>query len=359
MEHFNARWKLAPTLLVGASGGGLAYATDLPLPWLLGAMLLTTVLSLMNVRLATPRLSRKVVLVVLGVMLGSAFTPSLAGNLGDWIVSLAIMLTGTAVMTGVSVWLSYRVGGNSLTTAVYAGLPGGVSTVTLLAADSDADLRIVGLTHAVRILVLLLAIPLVLDTLGQVNLAPDTGSLGQWLAIPAIGESMILIGAGLGGALLGFCLRLPNPLLFGPVCVSAVLHITGLSEATIPPAIVALAQIIIGVSIGVRFLGTSWSSMRRNLTVSVFQALVLILIAAAAAWLGHVMTGYSPAATLLAYVPGGAPELSLVALSLGIEPAFVTSHHLLRISVLILTIPLLVAGLGKGKRKRKRGSTAG
>lgn len=48
-------------------------------------------------------------------------------------------------------------------------------------------------------------------------------------------------------------------------------------------------------------------------------------------------------AALLAYMPGGAPELSLVALSLGIDPAFVTAHHLLRITVLILLMPVLLA----------------
>lgn len=348
--HLKAGWPLVPTMVVGTSGGGLAYAADMPLPWLLGAMLVTTVLSLMNVRLAPPRHSRKVVLAVIGVMLGSAFTPNLAGNLGDWIVSLVIMLMGTGVMTGVSVWLSYHVAGNSFATAIYAGMPGGISTVTLMAADSNADLPAVGLTHAVRILILLLTIPLILNAIGHIDLKAGTTTPAQWWAWPSIGDVVMLFSAGVVGACLGTCLRLPNPILFGPVITSAALHMTGLSEAAIPPIIAAIAQIIIGVSIGVRFAGTSWASMRLNLVVSVLQAFILILIAALAAWLGHLATGYSSAATLLAYVPGGAPELSLVAVSLGIEPAFVTSHHLLRISVLILAMPLFFAGMKKSLR---------
>ena len=343
MDRFKGLLSLAPTMLVGASGGGIAYAVGLPLPWLLGAMLSSTLLSLLDVRLASPGASRKVVLVVLGVMLGAAFTPDLAGNPGDWIVSLVIMLTATAVMTGVSVWLSYRVAGNTFATAMYAGMPGGVSTVTLMAADSNADLRIVGLTHAVRILVLLLALPLILPVIGYGSLESAAATPAQWLAMPSIRDATILTGAGLAGALLGVCLRLPNPLLFGPVVVSAALHMTGATDAAIPPVVVAMAQIIIGVSVGVRFLGTSWTSMKLNVVVSLFQAVILIVFAVVAAWIGHAVTGYSPAATLLAYMPGGAPELSLVALSLGIEPAFVTSHHLLRISVLLLAMPVLFA----------------
>lgn len=114
------------------------------------------------------------------------------------------------------------------------------------------------------------------------------------------------------------------------------------SRAAIPPVLVALAQVLIGVSIGVRFAGTPLALVGRAMLMAVAQALVLLAIAIVAAWAGHLLTGYSAAAALLAYMPGGAPELSLVALTLGIDPAFVTTHHLLRISLLALLLPLLL-----------------
>lgn len=305
-------------------------------------MLATTALSLANVRLPAPAKSRKVVLAVIGVMLGSAFTPSMAGDVGIWGASLIIMLISTVFMMVVSVWLSRRVAGNSTETAIYAGMPGGLSAATLMAADSDADLRIVGLTHAVRILILLLAIPLVLKMVGHPTVPVSTPALTQWSALPGLGDTLTLIGAGVTGAWLGFLVRLPNPLLFGPILVSGAIHVTGLSEAAIPPIIIALSQIVIGTSVGVRFAGFSLSKAGLSLAVSLIQALLLMSIAIAAAWIGSAITGYSVAATLLAYMPGGAPELSLVSLSLGIEPAFVTSHHLLRISVLIAIMPYLL-----------------
>ena len=340
-----AGFKLLPTLVIGACGSGLAYAINMPLPWLLGALIATTVLSLAGVRLPAPAGSRKAVLAVIGVVLGAAFTPDMAGDVDRWAASLLVMLVSTAVMMAVSVWLSRRIARYSLDTAIYAGMPGGLSAVTLMAADSDADLRVVGLTHAVRILVLLLAIPPVLQLIGHVSLQSSNTTLSQWLAMPGLADTLMLLGSGVAGAWLGRIVRLPNPLLFGPVLVSGALHITGICEATIPPVIVALAQVVIGVSVGVRFVGTSMSSLGLSLAMAVFQALLLMLIALGAAWVGHLVTGYSPAAALLAYMPGGSPELSLVALSLNIEPAFVTSHHLLRITVLIMIMPLLLSAL--------------
>lgn len=104
-----------------------------------------------------------------------------------------------------------------------------------------------------------------------------------------------------------------------------------------------MAQVVIGISVGVRFAGTSLAEVRHTLLMATLQAVILLLIALVAAWGIHALTGVSLAAALLAYMPGGAPELSLVALSLGIDPAFVTSHHLLRITVLILVLPLLLS----------------
>ncbi|CBV41506.1 AbrB family transcriptional regulator [Halomonas elongata] len=339
---WKATRRLLPTLLLGLVGGALAYGAGLPLPWLLGAMLVTTAASLTGVRLRSPGGSRQVVLVIIGVMLGTAFSPGMSGDLLHWGASLIIMLLATAVMMAISVSFSRRVAGYSADTALYAGVPGGVSAVTLMAMNSRADLRIVGMTHAVRILILLLAIPPILQGIGHVSLQPGTRDLAQWLWLPSLGETGWLIAAGVGGSWLGRRLRLPNALLFGPALVSAALHITGMSQAAIPPTVMALAQVVIGVSVGVRFAGTSLREMGRNLLMAALQAVMLLLVAVLAAWGAHELTGYSPAAALLAYMPGGAPELSLVALSLNIDPAFVTSHHLLRISVLILAMPVLL-----------------
>lgn len=334
--------RFLPTLALGLTGGGLAYALHIPLPWLLGAMIATTLASLSGARLRSPGRGRKGVLVVIGVMLGAAFTPEMSGDLYLWTMSLAVMLLATAVMMLFSVWFSCRVAGHSLDTALYAGVPGGVSAVTGMALDSGADLRVVGMTHAVRILVLLVAIPPLLKGIGHVSLQPTGMSLAQWLWLPGPADSAWLAGAGVLGAWLGHRLRLPNALLFGPALVSAALHLTGLTHAAIPPTLIALAQVIIGVSVGVRFTGTSLAKVGHTLVMAMLQALGLLVIAILAAWSIHAAIGVSLPAALLAYMPGGAPELSLVALSLGIDPAFVTSHHLLRITLLILLMPVVL-----------------
>ena len=45
---------------------------------------------------------------------------------------------------------------------------------------------------------------------------------------------------------------------------------------------------------------------------------------------------------LLALVPGGLPEMSLIAISLDADPAFVSLHHLSRVVIIVLAAPLIL-----------------
>jgi hypothetical protein len=62
------------TLALGTAGGALFHLLRMPLPWMLGALLLTMAGALSGLRLSLPRGLRGAMMMVLGVMLGSAFT---------------------------------------------------------------------------------------------------------------------------------------------------------------------------------------------------------------------------------------------------------------------------------------------
>ncbi|WP_157934734.1 AbrB family transcriptional regulator [Microvirga ossetica] len=61
-----------------------------------------------------------------------------------------------------------------------------------------------------------------------------------------------------------------------------------------------------------------------------------------AAGMSHV-SSYDQVPLLLAYSPGGLAEMSLVALSLGIEVAFVAAHHIVRVFIVMLAAPPVFA----------------
>ena len=46
---------------------------------------------------------------------------------------------------------------------------------------------------------------------------------------------------------------------------------------------------------------------------------------------------------LLAFSPGGVVEMSLISLAMGVDIAFVSTHHFLRIFLIILLAPMVFA----------------
>jgi uncharacterized membrane protein AbrB (regulator of aidB expression) len=47
---------------------------------------------------------------------------------------------------------------------------------------------------------------------------------------------------------------------------------------------------------------------------------------------------------ILAFSPGGLAEMSLIALFLGADPTFVAAHHLLRVTLIIISAALVFDG---------------
>jgi uncharacterized membrane protein AbrB (regulator of aidB expression) len=51
----------------------------------------------------------------------------------------------------------------------------------------------------------------------------------------------------------------------------------------------------------------------------------------------------------MAYAPGGQDAMMVLALSLGVDPIFVSAHHLARYFVINLTLPFIVGRMLRAK----------
>ena len=73
--------------------------------------------------------------------------------------------------------------------------------------------------------------------------------------------------------------------------------------------------------------------------------------------------GLPVAALVLAFAPGGRAEMTLIALALGVDPAFVSTHHVVRIFLVVILAPMafkLIAprlGISGGGKQTTRGTT--
>ena len=74
--------------------------------------------------------------------------------------------------------------------------------------------------------------------------------------------------------------------------------------------------------------------------VAGLAAVILLAIALAFAVVVSRVAPHGVVPLLLAYSPGGLAEMSMVALSLALEPAFVIVHHLTRVVLVLIGAPL-------------------
>jgi membrane AbrB-like protein len=124
------------------------------------------------------------------------------------------------------------------------------------------------------------------------------------------------------------------------MALSAALHLAGVLEHRPPTEIIALAQVVLGAAIGARFVGMALREVWRTIAVAVGATVIMVLIAAGIAYALAPLAGTSGSVLLLALAPGGLAEMSLIALSFGTVAAFVSSHHVVRIVIVVIVAPL-------------------
>ncbi len=73
------------------------------------------------------------------------------------------------------------------------------------------------------------------------------------------------------------------------------------------------------------------------------MALIMMSVAFASLALLSVLTGFSFEVLILALSPGGFAEMALAALTLNVDPAFVTTHHGLRLLVIVFIVPVVLS----------------
>ncbi|MGB0670045.1 MAG: AbrB family transcriptional regulator [Rhodospirillales bacterium] len=335
---------LAWALGFGLPGGLVFQACGLPMPWLLGPMTFTLAATLWfesrkGPRLGVPEPLRKLALFLIGGVIGGSFASGTLDRAGDWPWTLAAMLVFVVVCAVVmTAWLHYGAR-FPMGTALYSSLPGGLATIMALAQEKGGDVRRVAAVHGIRIIAVVFVLPVVVST----GLGLDTVPSAAVEAAPVLWMDVLeFVAIGLAGFGLAKLVRFPAPYMTGPIMAGAIAHLAGWSDARLPAEAQVACFLIMGSAIGCRFAGTSLRELAAIAKAALVGVLVLLPMAAVWSWVVAEVLGLDPVAVLLAFAPGGVFEMCLIALALGIDPAFVAFHHLVRLVFLLIAAPLVL-----------------
>lgn len=329
----------AGALAVGAVGGALFAYAQFPLAWMIGAMVATCTVSVAGASFTVPKPLRSAMIMVLGILLGSAFRPSLLDHIDRWAITLAALVPYIAIATMVGMLYLRRLAGLDPTTAYFTAAPGGLSEMMIVGGENGGDERTIGLSHSARVMLVVFTVPFWFQF--TVGYDVDTASaVSRTEVLPGVVDAVLLAACVIGWPLAKI-LRLPAPALSGPMVLSAVVHLSGLTAAAPPWVLVAAAQVVVGSAIGCRFAGVSPREIGRVVVLALGLTALLLAVTVVFAVLLHTVTGIGLTPLILAFAPGGLAEMSLVALALGADAAFVSSHHIVRVLLIVGFAPII------------------
>ena len=292
---------------------------------------------------------RPLMVMILGVMLGSGFNPAMLDQIGAWAASIGMLVLYVATIGLLAYPYFRKIAGYDPVTAYFSGMPGGLNEMMIVGAEMGGDERKIVLTHATRVLIAVFLIPIWFRLVEGLDMS-DRSRFGISIVDSPPLDLLILAACIAVGYPVAKFLRLPAKMLVGPMLASAAIHLAGVTDAQPPLEIVNLAQWIIGTVIGCRFVGISRSEILRMIQIGFGATLMMLGVTAAFAVLLGAITDLDPKLVVLAYAPGGLAEMSLVALALGADVAFVATHHVIRIAYVVIAAPTVFKFTGIRKQ---------
>ena len=338
--------RVAGTLLLAWAAAAACVALHTPLPWMLGPLVATSVLSMAGAPTESWGPLRNGGQWAIGAALGLYFTPEVSALVGSlwWAIVLGI---GWALLLGwgFGAWL-YRLHAPRMhgvpasmlrSTSYFAGAIGAASEMTLLSERENARTDLVAASHSLRLLIVTITIPFALQWSGLQGLDILTPTVRE-VSWPGLALLALLTGAG---ALVMDRLGRANPWFMGAMLVSMAVTMAGLHLSAVPQAVVNAAQLVIGVSLGVRFRAEFLHTAPRWLASVAAGTFGLMGICAAFAAVLAWATGLPWVTLLLGTSPGGITEMAITAKVLQLGVPVVTAFQVCRlIAVLMLVGPM-------------------
>ncbi|WP_416172593.1 AbrB family transcriptional regulator [Achromobacter xylosoxidans] len=336
-------WRVAGGLAIALAGALLAVWAHLPLPWMLGALLLTAAVRIAGGATVCPRPARNAGQWVIGTSLGLYFTPQVIGHIGanagpivvGMLFALGLAFIGTALLR--------RYTDVDFKTAWFASAIGGASEMASLAERHGARIDRVATAHSVRVLLVVVAVPFIFQWWGVAGLDPTVPGPRT---VHAAGLAALVALTCVGG-LCFMKLRWPNPWVLGPMLAAMTLTAFGIELSALPDYVPKVGQLLIGWSLGDRYRPDFFRAAPRFIAV---VAAFTVVALALAFGLGALLSLWSAApipTLILGTTPGGIAEMAITAKVLQLGVPVVTAFHVTRMVFVVLVTGPMYAFLAR------------
>jgi membrane AbrB-like protein len=343
---------IRPTLTalgLAAAGGFVGNLLGLPAGWLLGGSVAVAAGNLLGVRASLPNWLRDTAFVLTGLSMGANVARDSLALMVQWPVTIVALVIELVCIVGLTGYMLRRRFGLDPGTAYLSSFPGHLSFVMGIAAAGVGDPRQITIIQVIRIMMLTICVPIGALFLPVGDSAPVAGA--AWIAPPA------LVAVAICCAVTGYLftrLRVPAGYALGAMAASMTARFAGVFDGAMPPPLLLVAFILIGALIGSRFAGISLEEFRRaalgGLVATLMTVGIVTVIAIGASQLVEMPFGQ----IWLGLAPGALEGMGALGIALGFDTAFIAAHHVFRLVLLTVAIPVVVLWVRSAAARERR-----
>jgi uncharacterized protein len=336
--------QMALALLIGLCGWWIASRLGVPAPSILGPMIVVAIVSCALFPFPDfPSWIKVLVQSVIGGYLGLKIDRETLASTKAMLVPIASSTAWFIFSTLVIGYVVARTTTIDLYSAFLGTTPGGVAEMTAVAVSVRADVALVATLQTVRLITNNVVVPFLARRgagrrpLTQTQSTPIPASAND----PAGFHWLICLLAGAGGGYLLDGLHVPAGGVLGAMIAVAAVRLANVRMKPVPLFMRNLAQVGLGVFVGITFNQGTLIEMRDAFAVVVVATLATIASSLILAWFVQRWLRVDAQTAMLACAPGGLTLMPAIADELGAQTFVVSLFQLARIVCVLLVMPII------------------
>jgi len=304
----------------------------------------TSLASLMGLKIVMPRLILSFILILLGLYIGNYIDKSLFAQMHQWFWTSLIMFVYIIISVLIVSKYLKKFSKYEKKTSIFSAAPGALGPLMILAENEKTDLSQVATSHLIRLIIIITVFPFIVNSFYEVKGIQVTQELIQ---NQNLNHLFILIFLSIILIYSFEKLKIPAALLSGTLVASGFLQITEIATFQISPDIIDYCLLFLGASVGCRFANKTFSEIGRNALHSFIATFLLVILGIVAALVAGLIIDKNFFTLLLSYCPGGIYEVAVIAIFFDLDPEFVSFHHIIRLLMILFIVPIMLRIISK------------
>jgi membrane AbrB-like protein len=339
--------KFISVIIISIPSAVIADYFNIPLAWMLGPMIITSIVALAGIKVVMPKIVLNSILIILGLHIGNYIDQNLFNQMINWIWTSVIMLIYIIICILIVSKYLQKFSGYDEKASIFSAAPGALGPLMILAENEKTDLSQVATSHLIRLIIIITVIPFIIvnNTGSETLLFNKFDYMGQNHL-----NLILLIIVSLFFIFVFDKIKIPAALMSGTLFASGLLQMTDVASYKLPDASIDFCLLILGASVGCRFAEKTVKEIANNSLHSIVATTILVLLGLVAAYVATFFVDTNILTLILSFSPGGIYEVAVIAIAFDLDPDFVAFHHIIRLLFILFTVPIILRILSKFKK---------